>query len=103
MNATERQAWILEYLYQKNNMFGRVHQTDILDNSFVTDYAEATNSPVAEQFFGAPKCPQLGKDLSYLYNEGKLNRVAVGIGDGLSSQGFPKWVYSYSTKWLHRM
>jgi len=68
---------------------------DVLNSDFVTDYAEHTRTRAIVQFFGAPKCAQLGMDLGRMHREGLLKRGTIGIGDGLSGQGFPKWVYTY--------
>lgn len=94
MKPNDRYEWILNYIQKKNKHF-TYYRVDVLDSYFVWEYIEATNAPHSVQFFGAPKCPQLGKDLSHLYKTGKLERSPTGIGDGMSGQGFPKWVYSY--------
>lgn len=69
---------------------------DILNSDFVFSYINATDEPFSMQFFGAPKCATLGRDLAAMFRAGILNRAPVGIPDGLSSQGFPKWIYRYN-------
>lgn len=90
MPYVDRRTWLLQAI--ANEQGGRV---DVLNSDFVVDYAEYTGSKAAVQFFGAPRCPQLGADLGRMHREGYVKRATVGIGDGLSGQGFPKWVYSY--------
>lgn len=87
----ERRAWILSYLAPLSPREG----VDVLNQDFVIAYCEATGVACGWQFFGAPKCPQLGQDLSAMKNGGYLSRTTAGIGDGLSGQGFPKWVWHY--------
>lgn len=93
----DRKAWLLNCIEAERS------GVDILNSDFVVDYCEANEVPAAVQWFGAPKCKTLGADLGRLFREGYLTRGRVGISDGLSGQGFPKWVYNYRVrkmKWL---
>lgn len=92
MKPLLRQEWILEHI--KTNTIGTVN---VLDSDFVAAYINATGAHRCIMAYGADKCPQLGKDLSALYNAGKLTRYITGI-DGMGGMGFPRWVYSYSLK-----
>ncbi|SEA29288.1 hypothetical protein [Marinobacterium iners] len=83
-----RYKWILEWIKKKGT-------ADILDSDFVYAYAEHFNPKVGIQPFGAPKCPQLSRDLGAMNKLRYLKRIPIGIADGLSYMGFPKWVYSY--------
>jgi len=77
---------------------GSCGYADVLDSDLVCAYADVTGCEPTVLMVGAPKCPQLGRDLSAMYAAGKLERSVVGLGNGDSSIGFPKWVYSYSLK-----
>lgn len=90
MPYVDRRAWLLRRIAKEQHA-----RVDVLNSDFVVDYAEHTGSKAVVQFFGAPRCPQLGADLGRMHREGYVKRATVGIGDGLSGQGFPKWVYSY--------
>lgn len=68
---------------------------DVLNKHFVECYVDATGAKEVVQFFGAPKCPQLGRDLGQMYRMGTLKRHATGLAPGDSYMGFPKWVWSY--------
>lgn len=82
----ERQRFILDHL-RANRM------ADILDRDFVVAYIQATDAPSRENFFGAPSCPTLGRDLSALYRQGKVARSRCGLSG--HEVGFPRWVYVY--------
>lgn len=45
---------------------------------------------------GIPKVPELGRILSELYKEGKLDRVTMGCP--ISQDGYAKWFYTYCLK-----
>lgn len=90
MRPTQRKKW-LELEITKYEV-----GVDILNSDFVISYINATDEACSMQFFGAPKCATLGRDLAAMFRAAILNRNPVGIPDGLSSQGFPKWVYRYS-------
>ncbi len=79
--------FVLDYL---GNQTGGV---DILNSFFVDAYIEKFNPPHRITFYGANKCPQLGRLLGAMYRKGLLKRFRVSIsGQGY---GFPKWVYTY--------
>ena len=44
--------------------------------------------------YGADKCLQLGRDLSFLARRGVLVRHRASV-TGVAGMGFPKWVWSY--------
>jgi hypothetical protein len=103
MNAAERQSWIVAYLEAKGEEYEKMGhsvrpEVNILDADFVEAYAVATGAKCRVQFFGAPKCPMLGRDLGALFAAKRLDRVATGLSPGDASMGFPKWVYSYRLK-----
>ncbi|QBX06554.1 hypothetical protein H1O16_gp141 [Burkholderia phage BcepSaruman] len=70
-------------------------EADVLNRYVVDKYIERTDAPFNVMPFGADNCPRLGRDLAKARSMGYLTRHATGIGDGFSSMGFPKWVYSY--------
>lgn len=90
LTPEQRGRWILNWIKKKNE-----YGVDVLYKKFVEDYVDATEAQHKIQFFGAPKCPQLGKDLAALYYLGYLSRYATGLSPGDSAMGFPKWVYVY--------
>lgn len=70
----------------------------VLDTDFVVAYIEYTRAKFQLMPFGAPKCPQLGRDLSRMAVLCQLERYATGIGGGLCFQGFPRWIYTYALR-----
>lgn len=95
MKPKERQEWIAAWLRERNNRGGSEERVDVLYSDFVIDYIEATGASSKLQMFGAPKCPQLGRDLGAMHAAGILKRHATGLSPGDASMGFPKWVWSY--------
>lgn len=94
MKADDRYQWLARWMAQ-----GGAHQfADVLDSDLVRAYVDATDAVCATGQIGAPRCPQLGRDLAAMYAAGRLLRKAVGLPAGDASMGFPKWVYSYSLK-----
>lgn len=94
MTPAERYAWLKNWFAQGGQKtFG-----DVLDSDLVDAYIKATGSDAKATPFGAPKCPQLGRDLSAMFASGALVRERVGMPAGDASMGFPKWVYSYHLK-----
>lgn len=90
MTPNDRYRWILNYMQR-----GHGRSVDVLYSDFVCDYIEATGAKSVLQIFGAPKCPQLGRDLGAMYQAGILDRYATGLPSGDAAMGFPKWVYTY--------
>lgn len=90
---------LLRYDWIENHMRGdtllKRGGVDILDSAFVDAYIEATEAPHTPTNWGAYKCPQLGRDLSKMYEMGILRRTRVGLSSGAWQPGFPKWVWSY--------
>lgn len=75
---------------------GAKANVDVLDSDFVCAYADATKAHATVGMVGAPRCKQLGKDLSAMFAAQRLTRCAAGLQAGDASMGFPKWVYTYS-------
>jgi hypothetical protein len=95
MKREQRYNWIENYLLW-SSLRRKVNEScDVLDREFVEGYVDATGAKVKVMPFGADKCAQLGRDLSAMFRAGRLSRWANGIWGG-SSEGFPRWVYSYS-------
>jgi hypothetical protein len=90
MTPEARHDWIIAFLKARPG-----DCVNVLYSDFVWDYIEATNARCGVHFFGAPTCPQLGRDLGALYRAGRLTRYATGLPRGDAAMGFPKWVYSY--------
>lgn len=89
----ERYAWIEKYL--RDRSFSIPYYVDVCTREFAEDYCETLDVKCAVQFYGAPKCPQLGADLRKMHAAGKLKRRRVGLGD-MHSLGFPAWVWQYA-------
>ena len=96
MKPEERYSWIEAWMHGD----GAKANVDVLDSDFVCAYADATEAHATVGMVGAPRCNQLGKDLSAMFAAKRLIRRAVGLQVGDSSMGFPKWVYSYSLSGL---
>ena len=93
LSRIEREAWLLREI-AANHRAG----ADVLDADFVREYAEHTGATTVATFYGAPRCPRLGRDLSRLAKDGRLTRQRVGLSGGGWMAGFPKWVWSYTAK-----
>lgn len=90
----KRKAWLVQAFQEL-----RPNDTvDVLNRDFVESYICATEVEFIPTNYGAPKCYQLGADLSKMYNEGILLRTRTGI-QGFAGMGFPTWVWSYSLNW----
>lgn len=94
MKPSARYAWLKQWMEQG----GEREHADVLDTALVNAYVEATGAAATLCSIGAPRCPQLGRDLGAMYAAGVLTRSSVGMPAGDSSMGFPKWIYSYSLK-----
>jgi hypothetical protein len=93
-DALKRFNWIEEWL--RTNQSGP--EVDVLDLDFVVAYIDAHNARFGPMPVGAPKCPQLGRDLGWMCRLDRLSRVATGLAPGDASMGFPRWVYTYRLK-----
>jgi hypothetical protein len=93
MKPAERYNWIEEWM--RGGRPG-CENVDVLDSDFVCEYADATGAEARIEHVGAPRCAQLGRDLSALFAAERLSRTPVGLSAGDASMGFPKWVYTYS-------
>lgn len=91
MKPADRFEWIDRYLRENGAAKAAV---DICDTMFVESYIEATNARHAVQMYGAPKCPQLGRDLAAMAKAYRLKRQHIGL-EGMGGMGFPTWVWSY--------
>lgn len=99
MKPAERHTWIESYLVRRS--ISIAYTVDVCHSDFVVDYVEATDAACVVQFFGAPKCKQLGRDLAAMFEAGKLERSATGLWN-CAGMGFPRWVYVYKLKDWHR-
>ena len=93
-DGLKRFDWIEDWLRTKQSGT----EVDVLDLDFVVAYIDAHNAGFLPKHIGAPKCPQLGRDLSWMCRLDRLSRVATGLSPGDASMGFPRWVYTYSLK-----
>jgi len=94
MKPAQRYEWLENWLAN-----GGSHQfADVLDSDLVVAYVEATGASCTYTMIGAPRCPQLSRDLAAMHADDKLARQSIGLPAGDASMGFPKWVYSYSLK-----
>ena len=91
MKPQDRYDWIENDLRTDAKARGG---TDVLDSDFVDRYIEATGAAFRVTNFGAFKCPQLGRDLAAMTEQGILKRNRIGI-EGMAGMGFPRWVWSY--------
>lgn len=92
MTPKAREDWLIKRIQQEIGAC-----VDVLNNDFVRDYIEAAGANYRETMWGAPKCPQLGKDLSRMATEwgARLKRSRTSLGDMGTGLGFPRWVWSY--------
>lgn len=85
----EKKQWIFEYM--------RTHQSefiDIVSEPFVLAYVKEFQPKNIEwHVYGAPKVPEIGKLLTELYKDGKVNRYRY-VCDAYRD-GYPKWFYVY--------
>lgn len=88
-----RFSWIEQYLRESKE-----RTVDVLDSDFVCGYVIAHKAGAAIQQLGAPRCPQLGKDMGRMFRLMRLDRSPTGLPPGDSGMGFPKWVYCYALK-----
>lgn len=88
LRPAARRAWILSFLAEIPQW-----SVNVLDKDFVDAYIAATGAAHEPMPYGAPRCPQLGRDLSALHREGRVERNRVGISG--AEWGFPKWVWDY--------
>ncbi|RMN21099.1 hypothetical protein ALQ64_02816 [Pseudomonas cannabina] len=94
MIPNARYEWLkLWFTKNEQRKFG-----DVLDADLVYAYIEATGCEAKVLNIGAPRCAQLGRDLSAMFADGVLERSRVGMPAGDASMGFPKWIYSYYLK-----
>lgn len=91
MKPEDRYQWIVNYLRGEGDGKGVV---DICDCVFVEAYIEATGAKFTPTNYGAPKCPQLGRDLKEMHDSYILRRTREGL-QGMAGMGFPTWVWSY--------
>lgn len=84
----EKIEWILDWIRENNS------PVDILNSKFVDDYVNHFNPTVEILPFGANRCPDLGRVLSWGYKNGYLNRGRISLF--CKEVGFPNWVYVYN-------
>lgn len=92
MKPEQRREWIEAHM-RSDAILSR-GGVDVLNSDFVDAYIDATKPKFRVTNYGAWKCPQLGRDLAQMVEDGVLRRHRVGIA-GLASMGFPRWVWSY--------
>jgi hypothetical protein len=94
VKPSDRRKWIIKRIAQEP---GGV--VDVCNNDFVRDYIDATGASYRETMWGAPKCPQLGRDLSRmaLRFPKPLKRARTGLWN-MAGLGFPRWVWSYRVR-----
>jgi predicted ATP-grasp superfamily ATP-dependent carboligase len=85
-----QQRW--DYLLQRAVRYSTL---DVVNAYLVEDYVEETGAKSKVMWYGADKCPLLGRDLSAMEREGLLSRYRTGLSD-MHSMGFPSWVWVYS-------
>lgn len=90
VKPSDRHDWIESYLAAQPTSRG----VDVLDQAFVNAYIEATSARHTVQPYGAPTCPQLGRDLATMANDLILTRARAGV-EGMRGMGFPSWVWRY--------
>lgn len=84
-----KKQWIIEYMQHNKNEF-----IDIVAENFVNAYINQFNPKIVEWYpYGAPKVLEIGKLLTELYKEKKINRYRYYCKN--YQDGFPKWVYTY--------
>lgn len=88
LNEFNRKVWLMVWVKKHRYV-------DILDSDFVGSYIDATNAKHFPTFWGAYKCPMLGRDLSSLAKCGALKRWRNGLPRGSWQPGFPRWVWTY--------
>lgn len=86
-NIARRWQWLL------NEARERV-AVDVLDADFVDAYIQRFKPQYRPTWWGANKCPQIGRDLASMAQAGLLSRSRVGLGSNWQP-GFPRWVFSY--------
>lgn len=90
MPKAQRLDWLMSYFSARPAHW----YENTLNEDFVQQYIDATNSPHRIRLIGASTCPTLSRDLSTLYKQGKLERISAGTGD-MHSLGFPSWTWEY--------
>ena len=95
MKPKQRYEWIEQYLLKQLQLHGKYAEgCNIVDRYFVDQYIEAVQCSFYPMYYGADKCPQLGRDLARMHKVGRLKRSRCGI-EGMAGMGFPRWVYIY--------
>ena len=83
--------WLIDWM--KENQ-----RADLMNSELVDEYEEKFKPKVDVMIYGANRCKDLGRTLSYGYKIGLLKRSSVGLTNGAWNVGFPKWVYVYELK-----
>lgn len=76
MKQRQRMEWLLAWMQKYGS-------ADVLNRDLVDEYLSVTGANFKIVFFGAPKCPQLGRDLSRMARLGYAKRRTTGKGWGL--------------------
>jgi hypothetical protein len=88
MSKREREDWLVA------RVLAEPGGADVCNRDFVQDYIDATGMAHRVTWFGANKCPALGRDLARLVKKRRLSRHRTGI-EGMAGMGFPRWVWMY--------
>lgn len=83
--------WIVNWLKENQH-------ADVMNSKLVDEYEEEFKPKVDVMIYGANRCKDLGRTLSYGYKIGLLKRSPVGLTNGAWYVGFPKWVYVYELR-----
>lgn len=87
-NIQVKLDWVVNWM--KANQYA-----DVMNSKLVDEYEEEFKVKIDVMMFGANKCKDLGKTLSYGYKIGLFKRKVFGLTNGAWHVGFPKWVYVY--------
>lgn len=65
------------------------------DRFFVEDYVAEFKVRIIPKNFGADICPDLTRTLKRMKDDKIISRWVNGLDGGMSSMGYPKWVWMY--------
>lgn len=83
--------WMIDWMKENK-------RADVMNTKLVDEYEEKFKPKVDVMIYGANRCKDLGRTLSYGYKIGLLKRYPVGLTNGAWNVGFPKWVYIYELR-----
>jgi hypothetical protein len=89
-----RHDWIKRYI--RGRCTSIPYWLSVTDAYFVQDYIEECRpNRIVIMSYGAHKVPQLGRDLTNMFQNNQLQRRRTGLGN-MHSMGFPSWVWEYT-------